>query len=129
MSIQNVLGKIQISDDVISKIVGKIANTTSEISSMSTGLIEGVTKKWSGKSLQNGIDIRKVESRLEINLKVVVCYGTKVHEVCRELQHNVRLHVEQLTGLTIGTVNVIVEGLSFNQPAARFWSNFSYLEE
>ncbi|WP_017688650.1 hypothetical protein [Paenibacillus sp. PAMC 26794] len=36
MSIQNVLGKIQISDDVISKIVGKIANTTSEISSMST---------------------------------------------------------------------------------------------
>ncbi|MEK4368800.1 hypothetical protein BK124_05440 [Paenibacillus amylolyticus] len=119
MSIQNVLGKIQISDDVISKIVGKIANTTSEISSMSTGLIEGVTKKWSGKSLQNGIDIRKVESRLEINVKVVICYGTKVHEVCRELQNNVRLHVEQLTGLTIDTVNVIVEGLSFNQPAAK----------
>ncbi|PQP81301.1 Asp23/Gls24 family envelope stress response protein [Paenibacillus sp. PCH8] len=120
MSIQNILGKIQISDDVISKIVGKIANTTSEISSMSTGLVEGITKKWSGKSLQNGIAIRKVETRLEINLKVVVRYGTKVHEVCRELQNNVRVHVEQLTGLTIDTVNVIVEGISMNQPDARF---------
>ncbi|WFR61386.1 Asp23/Gls24 family envelope stress response protein [Paenibacillus amylolyticus] len=119
MSIQHVLGKIQISDDVISKIVGKIANTSSEISSMSTGFVEGLTKKWSGKSLQNGIAIRNVESRLEINLKVVVRYGSKVHEVCRELQNNVRLHVEQLTGLTIDAVNVIVEGISFNQPDVR----------
>ncbi|WP_440119309.1 Asp23/Gls24 family envelope stress response protein [Paenibacillus sp. QZ-Y1] len=120
MLIQNVLGSIQISDDVISKIVGKIVSTTSEISSMSTGLVEAITKKWSGKSLQNGIAIRNVESRLEINLKVVVHYGTKAHEVCRELQHNVRVHVEHLTGLTIDTVNVIVEGISLNQPAARF---------
>lgn len=119
MSIQNVLGKIQISDDVISKIVGKIANTTSEISSTSTGFVEGITKKWSGKSLQNGIAIRNIESRLEIDLKVVVRYGAKVHEVCRELQNNVRVHVERLTGLSIETVNVIVEGISFNQPDVR----------
>ncbi|GGH52845.1 hypothetical protein GCM10008014_19950 [Paenibacillus silvae] len=112
MLIQQTLGHIQISDEVISKMVGKITSATREISSMSAGLVESISKIWSGRSLQNGIAIRRVDDRVEINVRVVMRYGSKVHEVCRELQHKVIEQVEHFTGLSIQAVNVIVEGIT-----------------
>ncbi|MNO84289.1 Alkaline shock protein 23 [compost metagenome] len=111
MLIQNVLGSIQISEDVLSKIIGLTTISTNGIASMSTGIIEKISNKVNGKSLQNGVELRIVESGLEIHLKIIVYYGVKMHEVCRELQHNVREAVEKLTGLSISTVNVKVQNI------------------
>ncbi|MCM3132428.1 hypothetical protein M3629_06505 [Paenibacillus polysaccharolyticus] len=44
MMIQQTLGRIQISDEAISKMVGKITGATREISSMSAGLVESISK-------------------------------------------------------------------------------------
>lgn len=112
MLIQQTLGHIQISDEVISKMVGKITSATREISSMSAGWVESISRIWSGRSLQNGIDIRRVDDLVEINVRVIMRYGSKVHEVCRELQHKVIEQVEHYTGLSIQAVNVIVEGIT-----------------
>ncbi|WP_145330507.1 Asp23/Gls24 family envelope stress response protein [Paenibacillus xylanexedens] len=112
MIIQQTLGQIQISDEVISKMVGKITAATREISSMSAGLVESVSKIWSGRSLQNGIAIRRVDNSVEINVKIIVYYGSKVHEVCRELQQKVIDQVEHLTGVSIQAVNVFVDGMT-----------------
>ena len=112
MIIKQTMGHVQISDNVISKLVGKITRATREISSMSAGLVESVSKIWSGRSLQNGITIRRVDNSVEINVKIIVRYGSKVHEVCRELQHKVIDQVEHLTGLSIQAVNVFVDGMT-----------------
>ncbi|KQO04687.1 Asp23/Gls24 family envelope stress response protein [Paenibacillus sp. Leaf72] len=112
MLIQNLMGTIKISYNAVSKIVGMAASTTSGIASMSTGIVEGITNKLSGKSLQSGIELKTVEAKLEINLKIVIHYGVKMHDVCRELQHNVRETVEKLTGLSVSNVNVKVQGIS-----------------
>lgn len=112
MMIQQTLGRIQISDEVISKMVGKITGATREISSMSAGLVESISKIWSGRSQQNGIVIRRVDNSVEINVKIIVHYGSKVHEVCRELQQKVIDQVEHLTGISIQSVNVYVDGIT-----------------
>ncbi len=112
MRIHNVLGTIQISHAAVSKIIGKAAAATSGIASMSTGLVEGIANKLSGNSLQNGIELKADESKLEISLSIVIRYGVRMHEVCRELQRNVRETVESMTGLTIQTVNVKVQGIA-----------------
>ncbi|MCM3132429.1 Asp23/Gls24 family envelope stress response protein [Paenibacillus polysaccharolyticus] len=45
-------------------------------------------------------------------MKIIVHYGSKVHEVCRELQQKVIDQVEHLTGVSIQAVNVFVDGIT-----------------
>lgn len=120
MELKQTIGHIQISDDVISKMVGKITSATCEITSMSAGLVESISKIWSGRSLANGIAIRRKDDLVEINVRVIMRYGSKVHEVCRELQYKVIEQIEHFTGLTIQAVNVIVEGITPPQTSAKY---------
>ncbi|MHA6531271.1 Asp23/Gls24 family envelope stress response protein [Paenibacillus sp. BAC0078] len=109
MLIQNMLGSITISKEVVTKIIGTAAAGTSGIASMSTGMVEEITRKLSGTALQSGIELSSTESGLDINLRIVVHYGARMNEVCKELQMNVREAVEKLAGLSARSVNVRVE--------------------
>ncbi|SFE23184.1 Uncharacterized conserved protein YloU, alkaline shock protein (Asp23) family [Paenibacillus algorifonticola] len=112
MLIQGVLGKITISKEVVSKIIGKTAIATAGVASMSTGLVEGLAQKLTGNSLIGGIELKKADTGLDINLSIVVHYGIKMQEVCMELQRNVREAVEMFTGITIGSIHIKVHGIS-----------------
>ncbi len=118
MKLQTVAGSTHISTVVLSKLVGMAAKMTGGIASMPTSWLEGITNKLSGGSLQNGIALKVDRSTLEINIKIVVKYGVKIQEVCRELKHNVKETVEHLTGLTIEVINIRVEGISLKQANA-----------
>ncbi|RCX23761.1 putative alkaline shock family protein YloU [Fontibacillus phaseoli] len=112
MYIENRMGKIKISKDVIYKIVGKAAIATSGIAKMSSGIGEGLANWINGKSLENGIELKEAERGLDIRLSVVIQYRTKISAVLQELQNNVREAVAGFTGLSVGSINVIVEGIS-----------------
>ncbi|WP_019912584.1 Asp23/Gls24 family envelope stress response protein [Paenibacillus sp. HW567] len=109
MLIQNMLGSITISKEAVTNIIGKAAAGTGGIASMSTGMVEEITRKLSGTALQSGIELSATESGLDINLRIVVQYGVRMNEVCKELQMNVREDVEKLAGLSARSVNVKVE--------------------
>ncbi|MFE6073630.1 Asp23/Gls24 family envelope stress response protein [Paenibacillus sp. NPDC057886] len=109
------MGAIHISNDVVSKIVGMAAQTTDGISSMSVGLTEGIAKSISGKSLQKGIDVAIKDDQASIQLRINVQYGSKMHEVCQELQHNVQQAVEQLTGIMVNEIKVQVVGVTMQE--------------
>ena len=107
------MGTIHISNDVLSKIVGEMATqSTAGVSSMSVGLTEGIAKSISGKSLQKGIDVHVKDDQATIQLRINIQYGNKMHEVCRELQHNVQQAVEQLAGVMVDEIKVQVVGIS-----------------
>ncbi|GAS81410.1 Asp23/Gls24 family envelope stress response protein [Paenibacillus sp. FSL M7-0656] len=106
------MGTIHISNDVLSKIVGMAAQSTAGVSSMSVGLTEGIAKSISGKSLQKGIDVHVKDDQATIQLRINIQYGNKMHEVCRELQHNVQQAVEQLAGVMVNEIKVQVVGVS-----------------
>ncbi|MNY72356.1 hypothetical protein D3C86_2108940 [compost metagenome] len=42
-------------------------------------------------------------------------YGSRIQDVCRDLQENVREAVENMTGLNVVEVNVKVEGVAFTE--------------
>ncbi|MFS8514309.1 MAG: Asp23/Gls24 family envelope stress response protein, partial [Planifilum fulgidum] len=50
-----------------------------------------------------------------IDLRVIINYGEKIHEVARQLQQNVKEAVETMTGLRVVEVNVKVEGVEFQE--------------
>ncbi|MFU1796444.1 Asp23/Gls24 family envelope stress response protein [Paenibacillus azoreducens] len=106
-------GKILISDDVVATIAGLAALETPGISAMSGGLSDGWVKMLSGKNVQKGVSVEVGEVEASIDLRVIVMYGIPIHEVCRQLQLNIREAVQNMTGLCVVKINVKVEGVAF----------------
>jgi uncharacterized alkaline shock family protein YloU len=111
-------GLIRISDDVVSTIAGLAALETSGIAAMSGGISEGLAKRLSGKNAQRGVSVEVGQLEAAIDLRVIIQYGSKIQDVCRDLQENVRDAVENMTGLRVVEVNVKVEGVAFKEEEA-----------
>lgn len=115
MSAENQTGLIRISDDVVATIAGLAALETPGISAMSGGISEGLAKRLSGKNVQKGVSVEVGQLEAAIDLRVIIQYGSKIQEVCRSLQENVKEAVENMTGLNVVEVNVKVEGVAFKE--------------
>ncbi|MGA8944087.1 MAG: Asp23/Gls24 family envelope stress response protein [Thermoactinomyces sp.] len=110
-------GTVRIADDVVAVIAGLAASKTKGISSMSGGMAEGFARRVSGKNVTRGVHVEVGNLEAAIDLKVIVEYGEKIHNVCRELQKNVKEAVETMTGLSVVEVNVKVEGVALKESA------------
>jgi len=106
-------GMIRISDDVVATIAGLAALDTPGIAGMSGGISEGLAKRLSGKNVQKGVTVEVGQVEAAVHLRVIVQYGLPIHNVCRELQLNVKEAVENMTGLNVVRVDVKVEGVVF----------------
>lgn len=118
MSAENQPGMIRISDDVVATIAGLAALETPGIAAMSGGISEGLARRLSGKNAQKGVSVEVGQLEAAIDLRVIVNYGSKIQDVCRILQENVKEAVENMTGLNVVEVNVKVEGVSFREEEA-----------
>lgn len=119
MSDMNDTGLIRISDDVVATIAGLAALETPGIAGMSGGISEGLAKRLSGKNAQKGITVEVGQLEAAVHLRVIVQYGTRIQDVCRDLQQNVREAIENMTGLRVVEVNVKVEGVAFKEEEAQ----------
>lgn len=106
-------GAVRIADDVVSTIAGLAALETEGVAAMSAGISEGLAKRISGKQAHKGVNVKVGEEEAAIELKVVIHYGSAIHDVCRAMQANVKEAVESMTGLRVVEVNVKVEGVMF----------------
>lgn len=118
MSAENQTGTIRISDDVVATIAGLAALETPGVAAMSGGISEGLAKRLSGKNVQKGVSVEVGQLEAAIDLRVIVGFGSKIQEVCRHLQENVKEAVENMTGLNVVEVNVKVEGVAFKEEEA-----------
>lgn len=106
-------GVVRIADDVVAIIAGSVAADTEGIASMSAGITEGLARRVSGKNVTKGVSVEVGQVEAAVDLRVIVKYGVKIHEVCRKLQENVKDAIETMTGLRVVEVNVKVEGVEF----------------
>ena len=112
-------GVVRIADDVVAIIAGVAASETEGVASMSGGITEGLARRVSGKNFTKGVHVEVGSVEAAIDLRVIVKYGVKIHEVARKLQENVKEAVETMTGLRVVEVNVKVEGVEFPENPSR----------
>ncbi|MNO29236.1 Alkaline shock protein 23 [compost metagenome] len=106
-------GLVNISDRVISAIIGYAVMDTPGIAGMSGSPVTGnLAKLLGGKIGTKGLSVEVTEEDVAIHLQVIVNYGCGIQEVCKSVQHNVRSAVENMLGLTLGVVNIRVEKLA-----------------
>lgn len=108
-------GKIKIESDVVAMIAGLAAVDTEGVASMSSGITEGLAKRVSGKNVTKGVRVEVGETETAIDLRIIVKYGFKIHEIAMNLQQNVKDAVESMTGLHVVEVNVHVEGVEIQK--------------
>ena len=98
---------INISEDVIASIAGLAAQEVNGVASMSaSGLGEILGKKAKGVKVQSG------DKDVVIDITLTTEYGARIPDVCWEVQNRVKTRVETMTGLSVATVNVHVQGIS-----------------
>ncbi|HUF37279.1 MAG TPA: Asp23/Gls24 family envelope stress response protein [Anaerolineales bacterium] len=66
----------------------------------------------------HGIDVHFDEDRFNIDLYIIVEYGTRIKSVAANVAKTVQYRVEKAVGLPVNTINVHVQGLRFNSGAA-----------
>lgn len=109
MFIQNAMGKISISKQIISKIIDKSTNATSGIACIPAGVVENIANWFSGNS---GILLKETDRGLDIHLSVTIQHRMNIPEVCAVLQSNVREAVEKFTGLSTNSIHINVVEVS-----------------
>lgn len=98
---------INISEDVIASIAGLAAQEVNGVASMSAnGLGEVLGRKPKGVKVQSG------DKDVIIDITLTTEYGARIPDVCWEVQNRVKTRVETMTGLSVASVNVHVQGIS-----------------
>ncbi|MBI4976394.1 MAG: Asp23/Gls24 family envelope stress response protein [Spirochaetes bacterium] len=110
-------GDVRIANEVISDITMNAAAEVNGFVSFTEGIVDGFAKLLQGE-LAEGIYIRNVgketeqRNAVQIDVSIIVQYGTVVQDVAAELQRVIKQRVEEMTGVFVARVNVNVHGIS-----------------
>ena len=110
--INNDLGQITISEDVLLKVAGYAALECYGIVAMSSKRAKDGFVEWLGReNLTKGVQINVTDGGIDIDLFIIVEYGISISAVAASIIETVKYKVEHLTGIQVGRVNVCVEDI------------------
>lgn len=105
-------GKIEVAPRAIATITARAVLQSYGVVGMAPRTLrEGVASILHKEDLYRGIDITINDDEIGIHLYVIVEYGTRIVEVARNVQENVRYAVEHALGLPVSHIHVHVQGV------------------
>ena len=105
------LGAIHIHNNVISIIARLTALKVPGVVEMIGSFVDGLAGMIGKKTNDRGIRVDVVDNMVTIELHVVLEYGVRIPQVAWQLQNDIRQAVEQMTGKSVKTVNVVVQSV------------------
>ena len=112
-TLNNKLGKVSISSDVVAQYAGSTAVECFGIVGMAAvSMKDGLVKLLKGDSLTRGIKVEiDSDNRIEVDFHVIVSYGVRNYNVKINFYSIVTDKVSEFTGLEIKKINIYVEGV------------------
>ncbi|MEG1500509.1 MAG: Asp23/Gls24 family envelope stress response protein [Clostridiales bacterium] len=108
-------GAVKIADEVVATIAGLAASEIEGIAGMSGGVVGGIADLLGRKNLTKGVKVEVGEKEANIDIFIVVEFGVTIPEVAKNVQMGVKNAVETMTGLSVASVNVHIQGVTFPQ--------------
>ena len=109
------IGKISIADDVVATIAGIAATEVTGVSKLAGNISKERIAKLGKKNLANGVTIEIVDSLVYVDINLELEYGNSIKKVSEEVQVKVKQSIENMTGLKVAVVNVIVTGIKLEK--------------
>lgn len=113
VKIQTKLGEISLENEVIATVVGGAATDNYGVVGMASknqirDNINDILKK---ENYSKGVIVRQEDNIVAVDVYIVVLYGTKISEICRNVQIQVKYNLETMLGFSAEKVNVFVQGV------------------
>ncbi len=113
---ENQFGTVSITKEVLARVAGYAAMECYGIVGMAAkSVTDDIFKLLKFDNLTRGINIEKQDNIIDIELHIIVLYGTKITEICNTIISTVKYKVEESTGLKVGKIDVIVEGVKVDK--------------
>jgi uncharacterized alkaline shock family protein YloU len=109
------MGKIEVAPRAIATIAAHAVGRSYGVVGMAPHTLRaGVAQALRHEDAHKGVEVRIGNDEIAIDLYVILEYGTRIAEVARNIQENVRYAVERALGMPVARVNVRVQGLRMN---------------
>ncbi len=102
------MGTIRIADEVVSTVAGLAAMDVEGVAAMSGGWGTDLVEKLGRKNFGKGIKVEVNNDETRIDIYIAVQFGYPIPEVAENVQKEVKVAVETMTGLQVTAVNVHV---------------------
>jgi uncharacterized alkaline shock family protein YloU len=111
----NQIGSIHVSPRAIATIAYHAARETYGVVGLAPkNLMKGLTQVLV-KDPMHGVEVHYDGMQINIELYIVVEYGTRIKSVAHSVSNAVRFHVEKALGLPVNEVNVHIQGLRVSE--------------
>jgi uncharacterized alkaline shock family protein YloU len=106
-------GKIIVTDEVIAVLAGSAALECYGLVGMASRkqLKDGIAELLGRENLSRGVEVRRENDRLDIDLYIIVSYGTKISVVANNVQTKVKYILNDVVGLHVDDVHIFVQGV------------------
>jgi len=113
LELHSELGMVSIEDDVISVIAGSAALECYGLVGMASRkqFKDGIAELLGRDNFSRGVEVRRENGRLQVDLYIIVSYGTKISEVAHNIQSKVRYVLNEVVGLAVDCIHIFVQGV------------------
>ncbi|MGM8214427.1 Asp23/Gls24 family envelope stress response protein [Bacillaceae bacterium W0354] len=113
IELKNEYGTIEIAIDVVSTIAGGAAMECYGIVGMASRkqIKDGISEILGKENFSRGVVVRNENNHIEIDMYIIVGYGTKVSEVAHNVQNQVKYALKKMVGLEVDAVNIFIHGV------------------
>jgi uncharacterized alkaline shock family protein YloU len=107
----NELGNVQIHDNVISILVRKTVLEIEGVSRLSgSSVVDSIGEVFGSRKISSrAIAILHEDDKVSIEIKVNILFGYKIPNVSKTIQTEVIQEVENITGINVSNVSVIIQ--------------------
>ena len=111
--VTNELGKIYIADEVVATAAGLAALDCYGLADMAPrkGMRDSISELLGRENPGRGVEVKTVEDTLEVDLYVIVSYGTRIPEVADNLREKVKYTLRESFGILADRINIHVQGV------------------
>jgi uncharacterized alkaline shock family protein YloU len=112
----NLLGKISVSHRAIASIAYQSALETYGVVGLAAKNLAEDIAQVLVKDPSLGVDVQYDGKEIEVNLYIIIEYGTRIISVAESIADQIRYKVEKILGIPVKKVNVNVRGLRISDP-------------
>lgn len=109
--INNEFGVIRIADEVVSTVAGLAVAEVEGVASLSGGWGTDLVEKLGKKNFGKGVKVEVDANETSMDIFIVVEFGYPIPQVAENVQKEVKVAVETMTGLEVTAVNVHIVGV------------------
>jgi uncharacterized alkaline shock family protein YloU len=113
VKIQTKYGEIELTNDVIATVVGGAATDNYGVVGMASKnqIRDNISEILKKENYSRGVIVRQDGDGVAVDVYIVALYGTKISEISRNVQTQVKYNLEKLLGFAAEQVNVFVQSV------------------